>query len=1099
MTDVQRGNCDNCNCSVYQVQTGSKRCRGCNHGANFHQVVTRSVGKSGGKTNWKDKMAAAMAEKDQSGAVFYVFRNFVVWSAATLVGWYMLANGYMTPRFERGLADEFYAYTAGCFGIAVIYSYIAYANAQNNEKRDLGKVLCLVNFIAMASYLMQWTRTTPTFTDYVGYPVDPSRFFEWLATCPILIYLIAEITDNHTRADRTASYDYTLIVLGFIACFLQQPYSEWLACCSTIFFFYTIYSLMVMFQTAINGQTGCKLDVASLRTAQIVTFLAWNSFTITWYIQRAQIVTYEQGEIIFCINDIFAKVFLTFILVNATLEESMNSKTSKMESVAQELETQMVQADKLLEKLMPPSIIEAMKAGKATGAEEFASVTVFFSDVTNFAQLSSKSSVKEVLSMLNKLWIEYDVVCKRWGMYKVETIGDAFLGVIGAPERIPDHAERAANFAVDVIRMVTDFRTDSGEELVTRIGLNSGPITAGILGDSNPHWCIVGDAVNTASRMESTSKAMRIHISESTYKLINGKGFKIEGPDVMNIKGKGTMNTYWINGRGQDVQHGNCDKCACSVYQVQTGSKRCRGCTHGANFHQVIARAVTLRSGKANWKDKMAVALSEKDLSGTVYYVVRNFIAWSVATCIGWYILANGYMAPRFDRGIATELYAYTAGCFGIAVIYSYIAYANAQNNEKRDLGKVLCLVNFIAMASYLMQWTRTTPTYTDYVGNPVDPSRFFEWIATCPILIYLIAEITQNHAMASRTASFDYTLLFLGFGATFLQQSISHWFALSAVVCFFYTIYDLMTMFNMAIEGKTGCKLEPVSLRYAQVITLISWSSFAITFHLQLYQFVSYEQGEVLFCISDIFAKVFLTLILVNATLEESMNSKASKLESVAQEIEAQMIQADKLLEKLMPPSLIEAMKAGKATGAEEFASVTVFFSDVTNFSELSNKNSTKDMLAVLNKLWMEYDTICKRWGMYKVETIGDAFLGVIGAPERIPDHAERAANFAVDVIRMVSEFRTNSGEEIVTRVGLNSGPITAGILGDSNPHWCIVGDAVNTASRMESTSKAMRIHISESTYRLINGKGFKIEGPDVMNIKGKGTMNTYWINGRG
>ncbi|KAI8832223.1 nucleotide cyclase [Chytriomyces cf. hyalinus JEL632] len=255
---------------------------------------------------------------------------------------------------------------------------------------------------------------------------------------------------------------------------------------------------------------------------------------------------------------------------------------------------------------------------------------------------------------------------------------------------------------------------------------------------------------------------------------------------------------------------------------------------------------------------------------------------------------------------------------------------------------------------------------------------------------------------------------------------------------------------------------------------------------------------GEVMFCVADIFAKVFVTVIMVNATFEESMGAKAKRIGEVAEEIEAQMVQADKLLEKLMPPSIVAAMKAGKATGAEEYASVTVFFSDIPNFQALSGKLSAKEMLSVLNNLWNEYEVICKRWGMYKVETIGDAFLGVIGAPERVPDHAERAASFAVDVIEMVKNFDTGIGEPFVTRVGLNCGPITAGVLGDANPHWCIVGDAVNTASRMESTSQPYRIHISESTYKQINNKGFQLEGPDVMNIKGKGTMNTYWINGR-
>ncbi|KAJ3121340.1 Guanylate cyclase soluble subunit beta-2 [Irineochytrium annulatum] len=93
-----------------------------------------------------------------------------------------------------------------------------------------------------------------------------------------------------------------------------------------------------------------------------------------------------------------------------------------------------------------------------------------------------------------------------------------------------------------------------------------------------------------------------------------------------------------------------------------------------------------------------------------------------------------------------------------------------------------------------------------------------------------------------------------------------------------------------------------------------------------------------------------------------------------------------------------------------------------------------------------------------------------------------------------MVETFRTTTGEGIQTRVGLNSGRITAGILGDQNPHWCIVGDTVNTASRMESTSKPMKIHISESTAKLVEGRGFAISEPDVMNIKvGQGKHENF------
>ncbi|KAJ1549918.1 hypothetical protein HK405_001923, partial [Cladochytrium tenue] len=144
-------------------------------------------------------------------------------------------------------------------------------------------------------------------------------------------------------------------------------------------------------------------------------------------------------------------------------------------------------------------------------------------------------------------------------------------------------------------------------------------------------------------------------------------------------------------------------------------------------------------------------------------------------------------------------------------------------------------------------------------------------------------------------------------------------------------------------------------------------------------------------------------------------------------------------------------------------------------------------DMLASLNKMWVEYDAISRRYGMYKVETIGDAFLGVVGAPERVSDHAERAANFSLDIIEMIRSFRTVTNEPIQIRAGLSSGPVTGGILGEANPHWCIVGDTVSIAAKMESTSRVMQVHVSATTYDLLknNPKFLLTEGDDV-NIKG-------------
>ncbi|KAJ3132302.1 Nitrogen permease regulator 2, partial [Irineochytrium annulatum] len=453
---VQYGTCKNCDCREFEQQKGNKRCRGCGHGQTLHNAITESASTVGNiKLSFKDRLRLVQRPQRTLGASFYIWRNFILWSVITI----LILPGLLLPRlpitFDRGVADDWYVCTASAFALAIAYSAIAHAHAKTKEKRRLTKVLCCVNGIALASYLLQIFRLTPTFMDYVGHPVDPSRFLEWLATCPVLIYLISEITRNHGMASTTATYDYALIIAGFFASAMKQPYSEIFATISTCFFIHTLWNLMHMYDAAIEGKTKSRLNKESLRSAKYVTFGAWWAFTISWYIQRrpfitsrSKIVTYEQGEICFCVSDIFAKVFLTLILVNATIEESQEEIASRIEGISGEIEQQMQQADRLLEKLMPAGLIEQLKSGKATGAEEFESVTVFFSDITNFAELSKTMSTKDMLATLNKLWQEYDVLAKRWGIYKVETIGDAFLGVVGAPDRVPDHASRAVSFAL---------------------------------------------------------------------------------------------------------------------------------------------------------------------------------------------------------------------------------------------------------------------------------------------------------------------------------------------------------------------------------------------------------------------------------------------------------------------------------------------------------------------------------------------------------------------------------------------------------------------------------------------------------------------------
>lgn len=183
----------------------------------------------------------------------------------------------------------------------------------------------------------------------------------------------------------------------------------------------------------------------------------------------------------------------------------------------------------------------------------FNSVSILFSDVVTFTEICSRITPMEVVSMLNAMYSIFDRLTEINNVYKVETIGDAYMVVSGAPEKDANHAEKVCDMALDMIEAITDLKDPStGQHLKIRVGVHSGAVVAGIVGLKMPRYCLFGDSVNTASRMESTSQAMNIHISETTKELL-GPNYKVAERGEIDVKGKGSMKTYWLQEREHRV------------------------------------------------------------------------------------------------------------------------------------------------------------------------------------------------------------------------------------------------------------------------------------------------------------------------------------------------------------------------------------------------------------------------------------------------------------------------------------------------------------------------------------------------------------------
>ncbi|XP_050084377.1 guanylate cyclase 32E [Anopheles aquasalis] len=234
-------------------------------------------------------------------------------------------------------------------------------------------------------------------------------------------------------------------------------------------------------------------------------------------------------------------------------------------------------------------------------------------------------------------------------------------------------------------------------------------------------------------------------------------------------------------------------------------------------------------------------------------------------------------------------------------------------------------------------------------------------------------------------------------------------------------------------------------------------------------------------------------------------MEKYAYNLEGIVQERTNQLSEEKKktesLLLRMLPKSVAESLKRGERVEAECFDCVTIFFSDLVGFTELCAQSTPFEVVEMLNDLYTCCDFIISSYDVYKVETIGDAYMVVSGLPLRNGDrHAGEIASMALHLLNSISnlEIRHRPGEFIQMRIGIHSGQCVAGVVGLKMPRYCLFGDTVNTASRMESSGEALKIHISSVTYGLLKKLGgYKCEERGLIKVKGKGEMRTYWLTG--
>jgi adenylate cyclase len=360
-----------------------------------------------------------------------------------------------------------------------------------------------------------------------------------------------------------------------------------------------------------------------------------------------------------------------------------------------------------------------------------------------------------------------------------------------------------------------------------------------------------------------------------------------------------------------------------------------------------------------------------------------------------------------------------------------------------------------------------------DLIGNvlqsirPLDEADFANPAAASRILV--VDDNEANRDLLSRR------LVREGYYVTSAESGAAA-LALTAAEDFDLVLLDLM------MPGMSGfevlCRLKAdASTRHVPVIMISALEEFDSTVR-------CIEAGA-----EDYLPKPF-NPVLLRARIRASVEKKR-----LLDELRAEKERSESLLLNILPRTIVERMRRGETVIADRVAEATILFSDLVEFTTLAARLSPEETVTLLGDIFCRFDGLTARYGLEKIKTTGDGYMVAGGLPEPRADHAIAAAEMALAMLEAVETAGNVVGVQLQVRIGLNTGALIAGVLGTHKFVYDVWGDTVNTAKRMESYGQPGGVHVSAFTRQAL-GDAFRFESRGLLEVKGKGSMETYFLH---
>ncbi|XP_012233233.1 adenylate cyclase type 3 isoform X2 [Linepithema humile] len=726
------------------------------------------------------------------------------------------------------------------------------------------------------------------------------------------------------------------------------------------------------------------------------------------------------------------------------------------------IEEQSAEQERLLLSVLPEHVAVKMRQDLGASLDtqfkkiymsRHENVSILYADIVGFTAISSTYSASELVKILNELFARFDQLSERYEQMRIKILGDCYYCISGAPVERPDHAVLCVHMGLSMVEAIKYVQQTTNSPVDMRVGIHTGAVLAGVLGQRQWQFDVYSKDVELANKMESSGRAGRVHISNSTLRFLNGE-FEVEpahGEDREEALQKAGLVTYFIV-RALKPFKPAVTKSLASLADAENSQR---------TMESAQDKGDNSREDSEEFQQRLRKKLDSRETD--FHSIMEAFSPLSllggplVTLCAApvWKLLPWGPFTWG-GAGVVTLFGIVLAGatCLGSAVRATWLR------------STLAVLMTFSLIIFLLLDMCNCA------IVEEADPPKnaSLSWSPRCPYPSYY----SYIGVLALVAISMPTYLCYL------------------TKACLMYFLAGAQSCINVLY-------LAPILDRE----DVASYPSGVVPFPLR------YSLSATLFVVAT-------ALVIVARYAEKARRMLYLRGREVMAQREraADMKRRNGvLIYNILPPHVaayfLSHARHYDDLYSQSYAEVGVLFASMPNFadfySEESINNQGLECLRFLNEVISDFDAILdqeKFKGIIKIKTIGSTYMASSGITETTQSedgprwgHLVTLVEFALELKKALSSINEQSFNHFVLKMGINHGPVTAGVIGARKPHYDIWGNTVNVASRMESTGKVGCIQVTDETRKILEPFGFGFEQRGLVFVKGKGQLLTHYL----